>query len=622
MILQFLKLKGEKRLKYKKSYFTLLLLLLVLLIFTSLVNARSNSPVTVFIIDTKVDFAFVENLAMDGQINHGSVVGRIIYQEVPEVNLRSCSVEEKGSINEQLYYDALRKIASYNKEHPNERIIVNISLGFSKAEAEHKTLINDLVNRGVIVIAAGGNESSEQAIYPAGFKGTVAVGNATADAKAASSNYGDFIDLCAPGNVKYISRLYLPQGVTVKSFKAVGTSFSAPRVVALLAKLLTLQPNLSAQRGLDLILNNTDVIDDPKYEQGLLGTGVINVDRTLAQVDPYYYFKAYSFLILWGGLFLAVFIYYFKQYKFGGLFLIILLSLVIVPLGLLIQEIVVEMVQQLWANYRQLGVIDYIYIALAPLIILKVTSWQRNIALVSYLFYLVLIALTVNLTAVFSITPSNYLRIMVLLIILVLIVIERMRLYQVRQATTTNELVNLLSSYSDKTVNIAEEKLKNSKSSLSTILKIMHQANITFELIEEIIIGFATRTELIDNLVNILKREDKELEELVIKLLSKLDRREVINKVKVELKATKPQVKYALLRLIAKLKIQDQKIVELVLKILFSNNDMWLRYQALITLVDMSSSLEELKVIINELRFDQAEIIRLEAQNLWSQLEN
>ncbi|MBM7556899.1 S8 family peptidase [Halanaerobacter jeridensis] len=418
--------------KYKKSYFILLLLLLVLLICTSLANARSNSPVTVFIIDTKVDFAFVENLAMDGQINHGSVVGRIIYQEVPEVNLRSYSVEEEGSINEQLYYDALRKIASYNKEYPNQRIIVNISLGFSKAGDKHKTLINDLVNRGVIVIAAGGNESSEQAIYPAGFKGTVAVGNATADAKAASSNYGDFIDLCAPGSVKYISRLYLPQGVTVKSFKAVGTSFSAPRVVALLAKLLTLQPNLSGQRGLDLILNNTDVIDDPKYEQGLLGTGVINVDRTLAQVDPYYYFKAYGINVLWGLVFIILSIYWFNKYQIGGLFLTILFFLVVFPVAFLLQELLLVDGQNLWYAYKQLEVVDYLYLMLVPVVILKITSWQSKFVLVNYLLGLLLLALNIDLPNIFSCSTTMYLRSGLGLITLLFWGGERLRIYQAK----------------------------------------------------------------------------------------------------------------------------------------------------------------------------------------------
>ncbi|MFO7819815.1 MAG: S8 family serine peptidase [Halanaerobacter sp.] len=604
----------------KKVYAVLLMLLLSLTVWSSIAEAESN--LTVFIVDSKVDFDFIKNLSMVSEINHGSVVGRIIYQEAPEVNLSAYEVEEEGRIKKELYYAALRKIIHYQRENPGQRIIVNISLSFSRAEDKHKRLIDSLAEEGVMIITAGGNQSSQQAIYPAGFESTIAVANATKDGKAASSNYGSFVDISAPGSVQYISRLYLPQGTTVKNYQAVGTSFSAPRVAALLAKLLILEPNLSLERGMDLILNNADAIDDLKYEKGLLGTGVINIDQTLAKIDSFYYFKTYSPILLGVIIFLSLFFYYWQKYQLGGLFLGVLLILVVLPLGALVQEILWGNITELGDKYQQLKIIDYILIVLVPLVIIKLSNWQRKFVLSSYLLGLVILFLSFNIAYHFSITTNLYLRSALVIIIISLIISERIRIYQAHNKSSLYKLVPLLISQSEKTVKIAKQRLKSAHYSLASLLRRMKEEEIPYALIEEVVRAKDKEINLVEELLTILKREDTELDEIVISLLSDLESEQLLDSIKAELRVAIPAVQYSLLRLIAELESQDDEIVELVLKILFLQNDMWLRYQALLTLTALSSSLEEIKIIIEELRYDSQEIVRLEAQNLWAQLED
>lgn len=596
------------------------MLLLSLTVWSFIAEAESN--LTVFIVDSKVDFDFIKNLSMVNEINHGSVVGRIIYQEAPEVNLRAYGVEEKGRIKKELYYTALRKIILYQRENPEQRIIVNISLSFSKVEDKHKRLIDSLAKEGVVIITAGGNQSSQQPIYPAGFESTIAVANATKDGRAASSNYGAFIDISAPGSVQYISRLYLPQGITVKNYQAVGTSFSAPRVAALLAKLLILEPNLSLERGMDLILNNADAIDDLKYENGLLGTGVINVDQTLAEIDSFYYFKAYSPFLLWGAILLTLLFYYWQKYQLGGLFVGVLLILVVLPLGALVQEILWGNIAELGDKYQQLKLIDYILIVLVPLVVIKLSSWQRKFVLSSYLLGLAILFLSFNIAYHFSITTNLYLRSALVIITLSLIMSERVRIYQAQNKSSLYKLVPLLLSQSEKTVKIAKQRLKSPHYSLASLLARMKEEEIPYALIEEVVRAKGKEVNLIEELLTILKREDLELDEIVISLLSDLESKELVNSIKAELTDATTAVQYSLLRLIAKLELQDDEIVESVLKILFLQNDMWLRYQALLTLTALSSSLEEIKMIIEELRYDSQEIVRLEAQKLGAQLED
>ena len=596
------------------------MLLLSLTVWSSTVEAESD--LTVFIVDSKVDFDFIKNLSMVNEINHGSVVGRIIYQEAPEVNLRAYGVEEKGRIKKELYYTALRKIILYQRENPEQRIIVNISLSFSKVEDKHKRLIDSLAKEGVVIITAGGNQSSQQPIYPAGFESTIAVANATKDGRAASSNYGAFIDISAPGSVQYISRLYLPQGITVKNYQAVGTSFSAPRVAALLAKLLILEPNLSLERGMDLILNNAEAIDDLKYENGLLGTGVINVDQTLAEIDSFYYFKAYSPFLLWGAILLTLLFYYWQKYQLGGLFVGVLLILVVLPLGALVQEILWGNIAELGDKYQQLKLIDYILIVLVPLVVIKLSSWQRKFVLSSYLLGLAILFLSFNIAYHFSITTNLYLRSALVIITLSLIMSERVRIYQAQNKSSLYKLVPLLLSQSEKTVKIAKQRLKSLHYSLASLLARMKEEEIPYALIEEVVRAKDKEVKLIEELLTILKREDTELDEIVISLLSDLESKELVGAIKAELTDATTAVQYSLLRLIAKLELQDDEIVESVLKILFLQNDMWLRYQALLTLTALSSSREEIKMIIEELRYDSQEIVRLEAQKLGAQLED
>ena len=55
-------------------------------------------------------------------------------------------------------------------------------------------------NSGVVLVAAMGNDNTNQVFYPAGYFETIAVGATDgADGRASFSNYGYYIDVVAPG---------------------------------------------------------------------------------------------------------------------------------------------------------------------------------------------------------------------------------------------------------------------------------------------------------------------------------------------------------------------------------------------------------------------------------------
>ncbi|MFZ5848526.1 MAG: S8 family serine peptidase [Actinomycetota bacterium] len=107
--------------------------------------------------------------------------------------------------------------------------VINLSLGGSYADPVLQSAVNYALGKGVIVVAAAGNERTEgnPVTYPAAFPGVVAVA-ATTDADASSwfSNTGSYVDVAAPGS-SILSTV--PGGGYVKLN---GTSMATPYVAA------------------------------------------------------------------------------------------------------------------------------------------------------------------------------------------------------------------------------------------------------------------------------------------------------------------------------------------------------------------------------------------------------
>jgi len=113
--------------------------------------------------------------------------------------------------------------------------IINLSLGGSASS----TLLHDAVkyanNRGVIVIAAAGNDGANRALYPAAYAEVISVGALDQNLNIASfSNYGSQIDVWSPG--ANIITAYLNDGYAMQN----GTSFAAPIVSGIAAMELAL----------------------------------------------------------------------------------------------------------------------------------------------------------------------------------------------------------------------------------------------------------------------------------------------------------------------------------------------------------------------------------------------
>jgi thermitase len=79
--------------------------------------------------------------------------------------------------------------------------VINMSLGSSSGSRTLKAAVKNAWEKGVVLVAAAGNKGGEKPFYPAYYDDYVIAVASTDrnDVKAPSSNYGDWVDVAAPG---------------------------------------------------------------------------------------------------------------------------------------------------------------------------------------------------------------------------------------------------------------------------------------------------------------------------------------------------------------------------------------------------------------------------------------
>ncbi|MDQ3830891.1 MAG: S8 family peptidase, partial [Candidatus Tectomicrobia bacterium] len=156
--------------------------------------------------------------------------------------------------------------------------VVNLSLGDRGNARVVRDAVNYATRRGAVVVAAAGNGNTNRFEYPAAYPDVIAVAATTRDdLRASYSNYGDWVDIAAPGGedpASYSKRILstIPGG---KYHYMSGTSMAAPHVSAL--------AGLLASQGLDrasikkLIFNTAVDLGragrDPYYGYGRIDAG-------------------------------------------------------------------------------------------------------------------------------------------------------------------------------------------------------------------------------------------------------------------------------------------------------------------------------------------------------------
>lgn len=172
---------------------------------------------------------------------------------------------------------------------PNPAQVINLSLGGGGHSRSEQDLYNQVRDRGVVVVAAAGNNDSDQPMYPAAYDGVLSVGATHCEGgRAHYSNFGPSISLAAPGgdNKKGCGTLNRPRyilstvgegtgdGRTSDYDILQGTSMAAPHVSGVLALMFAEYPQLTPFDVDNMLVNGQLTGNDERDDE--LGYGEIN----------------------------------------------------------------------------------------------------------------------------------------------------------------------------------------------------------------------------------------------------------------------------------------------------------------------------------------------------------
>lgn len=149
--------------------------------------------------------------------------------------------------------------------------VINLSLGNYMASEFLHDAIKYAYDRDVVIIAASGNDNTIDPGYPAAYPEVLAVAATNANKQRASfSNYGDYIDIAAPG--ENIASTYPGDEYAAMS----GTSMASPHVAALAAMIRSANPVLTNFDVMDIIKQTANDLGPPGYDP-YYGYGQIDV---------------------------------------------------------------------------------------------------------------------------------------------------------------------------------------------------------------------------------------------------------------------------------------------------------------------------------------------------------
>ncbi|KIL49824.1 S8 family serine peptidase [Jeotgalibacillus soli] len=153
--------------------------------------------------------------------------------------------------------------------------IINMSLGGYEYSSNENDAIQYAHQRGVLVVAAAGNDNVNYPSYPASYNNVISVASTTAsDGRSYFSNFGPYVDIAAPGSSVYSTLPFDWYG------EMSGTSMASPVVAGVAALVLASEPQLT---NTQLATRLTTTADDlgAAGRDDYYGHGRVNAKKAL-----------------------------------------------------------------------------------------------------------------------------------------------------------------------------------------------------------------------------------------------------------------------------------------------------------------------------------------------------
>jgi serine protease len=170
--------------------------------------------------------------------------------------------------------------------------IINLSLGGYFDSRTMKDAVDYAYNRGVVLVAASGNEGAIEVAYPAAYENCIAVGAVGYDEVVADySNRGLALDIVAPGGdvTEDLNEDGFADGVLQETFRFSfagralgwwypfwqGTSMASPHVAGVAALIIAVNPGYTPDDVRDAIVNTAKDLDVPGWDE-VYGYGLLD----------------------------------------------------------------------------------------------------------------------------------------------------------------------------------------------------------------------------------------------------------------------------------------------------------------------------------------------------------
>ena len=206
--------------------------------------SRGGSNIVISIVDTGIDldhpdlapkikagYDFVNNdNNADDDNGHGTHCAGIAASSTNNVTGIAgvgyqCSLQPVKVLNSSGSgsYSAVASGITWAADHGTQ--VISLSLGGSSPSSTLESAVNYAWNKGVVLVAAAGNNGNTSPVYPAYYTNCIAVASTDQnDSRSSFSNWGSWVEVAAPGSSIYST--YKGGGYTTLS----GTSMATPHV--------------------------------------------------------------------------------------------------------------------------------------------------------------------------------------------------------------------------------------------------------------------------------------------------------------------------------------------------------------------------------------------------------
>ncbi|MCB6993457.1 S8 family serine peptidase [bacterium 210820-DFI.6.37] len=192
--------------------------------------------------------------------------------------IRVMPIDATTSEDGELYFDTFNLVSAISYAKQNGAKVINMSLGGPGPDKVTEEAVEDAYKNGITVVAAAGNEDTDEFMVPSDYGEVISVCNTTRENKRYAgamygSNYGQAKDISAPGT-SILSTI--PGGYT----NMTGSSMSSPMVSAAAAVLYSVNPELTPFQVKNILCGTAQDIGEEGFDY-YTGYGLLNMEQAV-----------------------------------------------------------------------------------------------------------------------------------------------------------------------------------------------------------------------------------------------------------------------------------------------------------------------------------------------------